>query len=252
MARVIKYPFMHALMHPSSKWSSFWKNCKMRSVVESFLVRVRPWASSMHGNAMETAMCPKSWAPVWVLPVWDATEGALLLLPSSNSKTEDCWLVGMLGGSCNVQAVRVAVQPLNPSCPTLSPQDPSQADSGVVFKESCLWIVGPETRNKEEDVELSPQGHHWLGLPLGLSGKTKLLPLQPPSLPLCTLPGGKKAKERETQDLELNLGVCSPNHPVSTCLHVVYRAFFSSVSFALTGCVPSKSSSVWRSRPHSG
>lgn len=111
----------------------------------------------------------------------------------------------------------MAVQPLNPSCPTLSPQDPSQADSGVVFKESCLWIVGPE-----EDVELSPQSHYCLGLPLGLSGKTKLLPLKPPSLHALPLKGKKKAKERETQNLEPNLNVCSPTHPASTCLHVVY------------------------------
>lgn len=48
-----------------------------------------------------------------------------------------------------MQAARVTVQPLNLSGPTLSPQDPSQADSGVVFKESCLWVVVPETRNKQ-------------------------------------------------------------------------------------------------------
>lgn len=183
---------------------------------------MRPWASSMHRSSVETAMCPKSWAPVRVLPLRDATEGALLLLPSSNSKTEDCWLVGTLGGSCNVQAVRVAVQPLNPSCPTLSPQDPSQADSGVVFKESCLWIVGPETKNKQSrrcEIVSSRPPLSWA--PSGALWKNKAPPTKAP-LPPRTPPERKKAKERETQDLEPNLNVCSPTHPASTCLHVVY------------------------------
>lgn len=187
---------------------------------------------------------------MWVLPVRDATELALLLLPSSDSKTEDCWLLGTLGSSCNVQAVRVAVQPLNPSCPTLSLQDPSPADSGVVFQDSCLWIAGPETRNKQRRCRIVSSRPPLTWAPSGCLWKNKASPPTPP-LPLHTLPEEKK-KERETQDLEPNLGVCSPNHPVSTCLHVVYRAFFSAVSFALTGCLPSKSSSMWRSRPHSG
>lgn len=85
----------------------------------------------------------------------------------------------------------------------------------------CGLLGLKQKTNKEEDVELSPQGHHCLGLPLGLSGKTKLLPLKPPSLHALPLKE-KKAKERETQDQEPNLNVCSPTHPASTCPHVLY------------------------------